>query len=203
MSNNEQDTLTGFERRLGDELAALDAVAERGAVAPARSRRAPIAATAGFAVLAGVAVLAAAPSVLSSPSGPTSGVTAQASPELAPVAFTVTKNANGSVTFTARDIVDAAAATKALNDAGIAGKVINGHECEIPAGYGMTRPLKAGISTLTHEATSNDPFITTSATFDKSMYKPGGGLAILVSREHGLVQILSIAFDKAEEAADC
>src|SRR5262245_46148159 len=40
-------------------------------------------------------------------------------------AFAVHVNADGSVTFTAHDLVDPAAATRALNDAGIAGRVVN------------------------------------------------------------------------------
>ncbi|MEO3772835.1 hypothetical protein [Micromonospora sp. B9E7] len=193
MNEHKQETLTGFELRLGDELAALDAAQERSPVVGAvRPRRAPIALAAGFAVLAGMAAVAVAPAVLSSGSGPASG-TAQSAAGLAtvPVAFTVTNNGDGSVTFTARDVVDPAAATKALNEAGITGKVVNGEaQCS----------LEDAPRRLTIDSFKKSP----SVRLTSSMYKPGGGLLVTVSRNGSSPAVVgTLAYERATDIPAC
>src|SRR5262245_21252118 len=67
---------------------------------------------------AGAAAIAAGVIALAPPGGQRAAI-----PQ--PAAFAVQVNPDGSLAFTAHDVVDTAAATQALNQAGIAGRVIN------------------------------------------------------------------------------
>jgi hypothetical protein len=109
-----------------DQLRARALAGVAGAAAPRSARWrwvAPAVAAAGVAVAAaGAFVLGGA---TGTPDARDGGATAAGPVFPQPAAFAVHLNADGSVTFTANDVVDTAAATRALNDAGIAGRVIN------------------------------------------------------------------------------
>lgn len=188
--------LDGFERRLLDELIAIDA--QRPATVPTtdatttlrtiralerggRSRRmrpALIGASLAILVTAGVflggrATTPTHGSVRSSGSGTGTGPAVAAGPatvNLRPAAFTLVKNSNGSVTFTVRELVfDSAAATKALNDAGITGRILNAatQTCGSP-GSVPTGTLSAHVAGY-------------KITIQSSMYKRGGGVLLIVA----------------------
>jgi hypothetical protein len=88
-----------------------------------------------------------------------------------PASYAVTKNADGTVTFTVHELRDLAGATKALNDAGIAGRVLVSTE-------GCTAGLNhADLVSVdfTGELTGDDTVVVSS-----SEYPPGGGVLIAV-----------------------
>ena len=95
-------------------------------------------------------------------------------PKLRPAAFTITKNGNGSVTFTAHDLVDTDAATKALNDAGIAGRVVNANTqaCSATA---IGSNADGALLALANRKGTN------TVTFTSSSYPAGGGMLIVVN----------------------
>jgi hypothetical protein len=185
MSRVPESPLMGFERRLLDTLAEADArrlPAARAAGLPATVRTNParvatrprrmrpaMLAAVGAALVAGTAFVglvsgtptpghrSADPSISSTP----------ATVNVRPVAFVVMKNGDGSVTFTAHDLVDADAATKALNDAGIAGKVINA------SGKGCS-----GKSSNTNPGSAKHPG---TITIRSSMYPASGGVLLVVN----------------------
>jgi hypothetical protein len=92
-----------------------------------------------------------------------------------PVAFRVQANADGSVAFTAHDLVDTAAATRALNDAGIAGKVLNNDPgCTSrmdPADFYPADTLRGKYPNVGGGAT---------VTVRASDYPAGGGVLVVV-----------------------
>jgi hypothetical protein len=152
-----------------------------GARVPARNRRTsgrawwPLPSLAAAAVVVAVVVLGgalfgAAPDGDGRPSAP-----------VQTVAFAVRVNADGSVTFTAHDLVDASAATRALNDAGIAGKVLNSTEgCTSGPGHdGQPNPADFYPPDTLH---SKYPNFQGSATviLRASDYPPAGGLLVVV-----------------------
>jgi hypothetical protein len=93
------------------------------------------------------------------------------------VAFTVHVNGDGSVTFTARDLVDPAAATRALNDAGIAGRVVN-----ITDGCASGPLHDNDLDTFGRwqKEALNQRGGSDSVTVRSSDYRPGGGLLLAV-----------------------
>jgi hypothetical protein len=94
---------------------------------PLASRISPSLATAAVAALALGAV-----ALLPASDGTTPGHTPDAAGQAAApfevrhASFTLVRNADGSITFTALQLVDTAAATQALNGAGITGRVLTG-----------------------------------------------------------------------------
>jgi len=114
------------------------------------------------------------PAVHNGGSGP--GVVAQ--PHIKPAAYTLVRNGDGSVTFTANDIVDTVAATEALNDAGITGRVIN-----MGGDPGCTMTSANINPTDTYPDDTNTWAFRqgeSSATFQSSDYPVGGGLLLVV-----------------------
>lgn len=118
-------------------------------------------------------------------------------------------DADGSVTFTATDVVDTAAATQALNDAGVAGRVIN----DITPGC----PTKADDiapgdlypdNTISRGLGSSD-----TVTLRTSDYPANGGLLVVVtSRGENTgragvppdpVSVAIVAFDDASKIPTC
>ncbi|MBO0870413.1 MAG: hypothetical protein J2P15_17805, partial [Micromonosporaceae bacterium] len=99
---------------------------------------------------------------------------APARPAAPPVhqAFTVRINQDGSVTFTATDLVDPAAATRELNKAGIAGKVEDsstGKQC--PTMWRDSDLVRGQKAALWHGNT---------VTIRPTDYPAGGGVLVLV-----------------------
>jgi hypothetical protein len=99
-----------------------------------------------------------------------------------PQAFLVHVNQDGSVTFTVHDLVDPAAATKALNGAGIAGRVVNERE---------VRPGPVCKPGLRHDDLAGPPVFkgsvgqkgAASVTIRSSDYPPGGGMLVMVMQQ--------------------
>jgi hypothetical protein len=96
-----------------------------------------------------------------------------------PAAFTVRVNGDGSVTFTARDLVDADAATRALNQAGIAGRVINVSDdtktCRPFDTDDLDNTMPVEKALVGWRGASN------TITVRSSDYRPGGGLLVAVA----------------------
>jgi hypothetical protein len=94
-----------------------------------------------------------------------------------PAAFSVSVNADGSVTFAAHDIVDSASATQALNNAGITGRVINDQT--------------PGCATKAHDIAPADLYpdntigrglgTSDTVTLRSSDYPTGGGLLVVIT----------------------
>ncbi len=182
--------LAGFERRLLDALTEIDA--ERRPVAstttttahataagsrrlvPGRPRWALPALLGTAAGLLAVAVVLTVPAATTAPgshrTGPAAGTAGPGVVAAVPAAFTLVRNSDGSVTFAAHDLVDTAAATRALNDAGIAGRVVNAGRdaCTAPAGTTNTGSLG-----VLRGATG-------TVTIVSSSYPAGGGVLLVV-----------------------
>jgi hypothetical protein len=123
-------------------------------------------------------------------------------------AFAVQANPDGSVTFTAHDTVDPTAATRALNQAGISGRVIN----DITPGC----PTRADDITLTDLYTDNTIGrglgTSDSVTLRSTDYPAAGGLLIVVT-SHGEdsgrpvppdpASVAIFAFDDATKIPTC
>jgi hypothetical protein len=163
-------------------------------------------------VASGVAVLAAgagAGVVLSSTGGGTPRPPGASGTRLA--AFVVHRNADGSVTFTAHDLVDPVAATKALNDAGIAGRVLN------EAGAGRVPPDPSCAPGLPQEDLAGLPVFkggvgtkgADSVTIRSTDYPPGGGMLVIVATQvwktDGLksVWVSAVPFKDAAKIPTC
>jgi hypothetical protein len=125
-----------------------------------------------LAFAAGAAAVAGA----LAPAGTTHAVVAK------PAAFTLVKNADGSVTFTVHQLLNLDAATKALNDAGIVGRVVTSTEnC-------TTGPNKVPIDPNdlypadTYHRLGNHGQVTgtDTVTLRTSDYPQGGGVLVTV-----------------------
>ena len=139
---------------------------------PTPSRRPWTAALVAAAALAAAALGASA--LLGEPGG-TGG--AGTSPPLQPAAFTVGVNADGSVTFAAHDIVDPSSATSALNNAGIAGRVINDQTPGCTTGSADIAPADLyPDDTISRGLGTSD-----TVTLRSSDYPAGGGLMIVIT----------------------
>jgi hypothetical protein len=163
-------------------------------------------------VAAGVAVVAATASLLGGP-GETpdagDGAAAPAGPvAVQPAAFTVRINADGSVTFTAHDVIDSVAATQALNRAGVAGRVINDYAPGCPT---KSRDIEPGDlypdNTISRGLGTSD-----TVTLRSSDYPVGGGLLVVVTSRGGdsgrpvppdPVAVAIFAFDVAGKIPTC
>jgi hypothetical protein len=129
-----------------------------------------------------------------------------------PAAFTLVSNADGSVTFTVHDVVDPGAATKALGDAGITGRVVN-----LRGDQGCTTEITDFSPTDFYPDDTNTWAFRrgqSTATFRSSDYPPGGGLLLVViknppqpnprSPDPALQPIVAIlAFDDATKIPTC
>ncbi|HEX6683265.1 MAG TPA: hypothetical protein VF062_10735 [Candidatus Limnocylindrales bacterium] len=100
--------------------------------------------------------------------------------ETKPAAFTVRTNADGSVTFAVTDLVDVAAATQALNAAGVAGRVVNIPNESCP----VDKPNVNDLALDSHEPNKaglgNGPGLDESVTVTSTAYPSGGGLLVIV-----------------------
>jgi len=173
-----------FENRLLDALTEVDAA--RPAAAPVARPRAwrPALVAAGAVAV----VLAGAMAVSTLVGNPASDRVApnQGSPDSAvPVAFVVRTDSDGSVVFSASDVVDPVAATAALNQAGISGRVVNNTN-----GCGPIDPadLSPGFPSGPHSRprpTDTGPpagivYGENTVTVRTSDYAPGGGVLVVV-----------------------
>lgn len=100
--------------------------------------------------------------------------------ETKPVAFTVRTNADGSVTFTATDLVDAAAATQALNAAGIVGRVVNIPDESCSIGTPNVEDLALEFYPPAKAELGSGQGLSESVTVSSTNYPPGGGLLVIV-----------------------
>jgi hypothetical protein len=173
--------MDGFECRLLEALTEVDA--ERRvtpAVGQRHRRRFPtvrLAAAAVAAIAVGAVVVA---SLAGTPkSRPPGGTVTGPAPAIQQAAFAVQVNADGTVTFTASDLVDTAAATAALNAAGISGRVVNNTNGCAGVGPGVpigrrprpSDPLGPPAGLITGDA---------SVTVRSADYEPGGGVLVVV-----------------------
>lgn len=166
------------------------------------NRMRPLLVAGGVTAVAVAAVLAVGLRPGTDGHSPGTGATA-----VRPVAFTLRVNGDGSVTFTARDLVDAGAATRALNQAGIAGRVAN-----ITGGACAGGPLDTadvdntvrGQKAVVGWGGDNDTVTVRSAD-----YPPGGGLLLAVStlarKTDGRVGtgVLVLPFKDADQIPAC
>jgi hypothetical protein len=125
-----------------------------------------------------------------------------------PAGFALQVNADGGVTFTAEEVIDVAAATEALNDAGISGRV--------------TREFTEGCETTQYDIQPADLHPDESlrrgfeadntVTVRTSDYPPGGGLLLIVGVETNggrpslparTVHIIILAYDNATDIPTC
>jgi hypothetical protein len=151
----------------------------------ARSRwLAPSLATAAVAALA-LGAVALLPAGDGSTPGPATDTAGQAAApfEVRHASFTLVRNADSSITFTALQLVDTAAATQALNGAGITGRVLTEDpSCTAgPGGHGQIDPGDLyPADTLHAKHTGLDASDT--VTFRSSDYPQGGGLLLAVGQ---------------------
>jgi hypothetical protein len=188
------EPLAGFEHRLLEALTEVDA--QRLAATPVARARSPRPVAAGvrwlrpalaaasvvaIVAVAGFAALdyrSGAPNAGNS-NGPGPGI------QVAPAAFTVQVNNDGSVSFTARDLVDPTAATKALNDAGIAGRVVNNtNGCPDIKEGDLAPGFDGGPHPRPSTGYTGPPpgFVTgdRTVTIRSSDYPSGGGVLVVV-----------------------
>jgi hypothetical protein len=211
MTMDEMDRLADLKVALyptdgpSDELRARAVASVDGRAAPRTATRwrwmGPALVAAGMAVVAGSAVLL--DGVVS-----TSDIADGGPVAVQPAAFTVQVNADGSVTFTANDVIETAAATQALNAAGIAGRVIN--------------DITAGCATKSDEIRPGDLYpdntisrglgTSDTVTLRSTDYPAGGGLLVVVTSRGGdtgrpvppdPVSVAIFAFDDAGKIPTC
>jgi len=106
--------------------------------------------------------------------------------EVRHASFTLVRSADGSVTFTALQLVDTDAATQALNAAGIAGRALNEDPaCTAgPGGHGQIEPADLYPPDTLHSKLTGLAADDT-VTFRSSDYPEGGGLLLAVGTETG------------------
>ena len=151
---------------LKDRFAATDTLTPPGDPSPRRRWAVPL--------VAAVAVAAAAwgaTALLGGASG------TDDAPPLRPAAFTVNANADGSVTFAANEVIDPAAATQALNNAGIAGRVINDVTPGCTTGANDIAPTDLYPDNTIGRGLGESG----SVTLRTSDYPAGGGLLVVVT----------------------
>ena len=157
-------------------------------------------------VAAGIAVVAAGAFLLTAPGDVTDA--GDGGPvAVQPAAFTLHVNTDGSVTFTAHDVIDTTAATVALNGAGISGRVINDQTAGCPTKSDDIQPGDLyPDNTLSRGPGTND-----TVTLRSSDYPVGGGLLVVVTSRGGEsgravppdpVSVAIFAFDDAGKVPD-
>lgn len=128
-----------------------------------------------------------------------------------PASFTLVKNADGSVTFTVHNLLDLTGATRALNDAGIVGRVVTSTaDCTTGPNVVPINPDDLYPPDTTHrlgergEVTGSD-----TVTLKRSYYPPGGGLLVNVdghySRQDGKLRLFVayLAYVDADKIPEC
>jgi hypothetical protein len=214
MTMDEMDRLADLKGALyptdgpSDELRARALASMAGGAAPRSARRRWVAP----ALVAGIAVVAVGAVLLGSrggtPGAGDGGAAAEGPVAVQPAAFAVHVNADGSVTFTANDVVDTVAATQALNEAGIAGRVINDQTAGCTTKSDDIRPADLyPDNTISRGLGSDD-----SVTLRTSDYPANGGLLVVVtSRGESTgrpvppdpVSVAIFAFDDAAKIPKC
>jgi hypothetical protein len=213
-----------LRERIGDDLA-TSAATRGGTVSPlaARRRRFRPAVLAVPVAAAAVAVVAASLAITNGPaSSPAPSQAARAATgtasiastgaatgttvRTAPAAFTLVANADGSVTFTARDFVDTGAATRALRRAGLTGRVVNQQD---PLGC-QARSGTFTVNDLFPEGTFKIRY-GNSVTMRSTDYPRGGGLFVAVLAQSAAhagqgaakVRVEILAFKRADRIPPC
>jgi hypothetical protein len=202
---------------LGEALSPVDVPEDRLRARIAAGRITPVATQTGWvrptlvAVAAAVAAVIAGAILVGSPPGGGLARSTDIAVNAQPAAFTLSVNADGSVTFTAHDVVDAVAATQALNDAGITGRVINDtpeSSANCPTKNGDIKPEDL----YPDDHMSRGFRDSDTVTVRTSDYPPGGGLLLIVMDHDELVArkrpplpvVLGIlAFDDAAKIPTC
>lgn len=160
---------------LGDALSPdeipMDRLRAR-AMTATRPRRRWVRPVAVATAVASAAVASAAAAVmLAGPVSPPEGPRGDSSPAR-PAAYEVTRNADGTVTFTVHQLTDMKGATEALNAAGIAGRVVvSAKGCPTDL-----NPEDLTVIMYRGERAAEDTIRVSS-----SMYPPGGGILIMVA----------------------
>ncbi|HEX6684707.1 MAG TPA: hypothetical protein VF062_18020 [Candidatus Limnocylindrales bacterium] len=183
--------MENFQNRLLSALTEIAAQQETTAVD--EDRRRPVAARPRWVwpSLAGVAATVAAAAVaVSGMSGMAlpqnhggAGPGAQPAPVVENVGFTLRLNADGSVDFTATELVDPAAATAALNKAGIAGRVVVHRDACAPVDWddvAVVQPRPKSTTDPGRPGIIGDE----TATLHASNYPQGGGLLVVIVVRH-------------------
>jgi hypothetical protein len=173
-----RDSLAGVRMRRP-----MEAILRAGRAHQRRRRLAGVGFTAVMAAaVAGVALALPAGSPGGAPVARGGGETgaAPATAEVRPVGFTVRVNNDGSVDFTATELVDTVAATRALNDAGIAGRVLKQTTgCPEPDDDDVAvwppRPRPSSTAPPDFGIAGGQ-----TITLKSSFYPQGGGLLVLI-----------------------
>jgi hypothetical protein len=169
-----------FENRLLAALTEIDA--QRPATTPTTARGrwvrpSLVGAAAVAAALAGAVVVGG----MTGPRPPahtgTAGSGSVAAPPVRNVGFSLLLNSDGSVDFTATGLVDPAAATAALNAAGIAGRVVVQRDACAPVDWNdvAVRPRPRQSSRSDRRIPGNE-----TVTLRSSDYPRGGGLLVVI-----------------------
>ncbi len=185
---------------------ALASVADGGG-AP-RSALAPRRRWIGPALVAASVAVAAAGAVALTDLGRTPDPRGGGPVAVQPAAFTVHVNSDGSVTFAAHDVLDTVAATQALNNAGIAGRVINDQTAGCLTKADDIEPADLHPdNTISRGLGGSD-----TVRLRSSDYPVGGGLLVVVTSRGGdtgrsvppdPVSVAIFAFDDAGKIPAC
>ncbi|HZM82386.1 MAG TPA: hypothetical protein VFC19_42240 [Candidatus Limnocylindrales bacterium] len=128
--------------------------------------------------------------------------------------FTLARSADGAITFTINDVVDTEAATAALNNAGITGRVVKlGADPNCPTTSASIDPTDTYPDDTNTRAFGSGP---STATFRSSDYPAGGGLLLVLLDFEGGPQhpsrppvdpdppvVFVVAFDDAAKIPTC
>lgn len=206
------EPMTGFELRLLDALREVDSgrphtvVPVTPSTRPRWARPLVAAAVASLLVAGGVA----GGLIAADGRGHSTGDGHRPAARLA--AFTVHRNADDSVTVTFHDLVDPTAATQALNDAGIAGRVVNSSGGCSPISKADLAPGYTEIPRPGSSLKGSGPvgLIDESATVTlrSSDYPAGGGVMVVVSmisrKRYGpLLFLISYAYQDVNKIPTC
>jgi hypothetical protein len=187
MSGTTEQPLAGFERLL------LEALTEVDAQRPFAAAPAPTLVSSGVhwwrpaLVTASVAALAVGAIVVGAGRTTPGGGAPPAvdGPTAVAIGFTLVANSDGSISFTATDLVDPVAATKALNDAGIAGRVVNNtNGCPDLVDGDLAPGFLQGLHPRPRSSSTQqpDPFLhgARTVTIRSSDYPANGGVLVVV-----------------------
>jgi len=174
-----------FENRLLEALTEIDA--QRPAVTPTAVqprwvRSSFLGATVAAAALAGAVVVGSMTGPHTSAHNGIAGPGSVAPSPVQNVGFNLQVNGDGSVDFTATDLVDTAAATAALNAAGIAGRVVLHRDACAAVNWNDVAVRPTPPFPRSRKPSPPDRRITGSETITlrSSDYPPGGGLLVVV-----------------------
>ena len=200
-----KDSLANLHmRRSADEVMAVGDAHRR------RRRRSNLAITTVAAVAACFAVVGVTLAVYPSRAPTADGRSDTNTPnEMRQVGFTLRLNGDGSVDFTANDLVDPAAATTALNNAGIAGRVVVHRDACAPVNWDdvavvppFPRPKETSLPPHRPGIMGEE-----TVTLRSSDYPPGGGLlVVIVVRQYpegNWAHVSSLAYEDVNKIPTC